>query len=150
MPPSRNDIRNDKQSAAPTPAAAPTTAAPPPRNDIRNDNQPTPHCPVCAAPFTPIRRQRYCTPACRQAAWRTRHHDPTPAPVPVLPPATRRRDHTVYQCPTCGTRRLGEQWCPDCTRPAVRLDLGGLCPHCDQPITFTDITDQHPRPPASH
>jgi hypothetical protein len=38
----------------------------PSRNDIRNDNPAT--CPVCAATFTPIRRQRYCTPACRQAA----------------------------------------------------------------------------------
>jgi hypothetical protein len=48
----------------------------PSRNDVRNDNPFT--CPVCATPFTPIRRQRYCTPACRQAAWRARHPQPRP------------------------------------------------------------------------
>lgn len=130
MPPSRNDNRNDITAADPS-----STVTTP--------------CPVCSTPFTPIRRQRYCTPACRQAAWRTRHANPAPPPTVVLPPATRRRDHTVYACPTCGTRRLGEQWCPDCTRPAVRVDLGGLCPHCDEPVTISDITDQHPQPPAS-
>jgi hypothetical protein len=126
MPPSRNDNRNDNP-AADDPGGTGTTA-----------------CPACGTGFTPIRRQRYCTPACRQAAWRTRH--PAPTPVPALPAATRRRDITVYQCPECGTRRLGEQWCPDCTRPALRLDLGGLCPHCDEPITISDITDQYPQP----
>jgi hypothetical protein len=126
MPPSRNDIRNDISTDDVDPRSAVTA----PR-------------PVCGTPFTPIRRQRYCTPACRQAAWRTRHRAPTP--TVALPPTTRRRDITVYQCPDCGTRRLGEQWCPDCTRPAVRLDLGGLCPHCDEPITISDITDQHPQ-----
>lgn len=130
MPPSRNDNHNDITAADPS-----STVTTP--------------CPVCGNPFTPIRRQRYCTPACRQAAWRTRHANPAPPPVVVLPPTTRRRDHTVYACPTCGTRRLGEQWCPDCTRPAVRVDLGGLCPHCDEPVTISDITDQHPQPPAS-
>jgi hypothetical protein len=143
MPPSRNDIRNDNYAAATAPAVTSAAAALPRRNDIRNDNTPTSRCPVCGDPFTPIRRQRYCTPACRQAAWRTRH--PAPTPIEVLPPATRRRDITVYSCPDCGTRRLGQQWCPDCTRPTVRLDLGGLCPHCDEPITISDITDQHPQ-----
>jgi hypothetical protein len=64
----------------------------PSRNDIRNDNTAT--CPVCAATFTPTRRQRYRTPACRQAAWRARH--PHPRPAIVLPAGTRRRDITVY------------------------------------------------------
>jgi hypothetical protein len=44
----------------------------PSRNDTRNDTRPA-ACPVCATTFTPARRQRYCTPACRQAAWRARH-----------------------------------------------------------------------------
>jgi hypothetical protein len=131
MPPSRNDIRNDVPDPGP-PTGGDTTARP---------------CPVCGQPFTPIRRQRYCTPACRQAAWRTRH--PTPSPIVDLPPATRRRDITVYECSNCGTRSLGQQWCPDCNRPADRLDLGGLCPHCDGPITISDITDQHPKPSTS-
>jgi hypothetical protein len=115
---------------------------PPSRNDMRNDIGAT-ACPVCTNPFTPIRRQRYCTPACRQAAWRARHPDP-PAPQIVAPPRTARRDITVYQCPECDTRQLGQQWCHDCHRPCTRIDLGGLCPHCDQPITISDILDQHP------
>jgi hypothetical protein len=131
MPPSRNDIRNDVPG------------------DMAGDGAATSiSCPVCGDRFTPIRRQRYCTPACRQASWRARHATAA-APVEVLPPRTRRRDHTVYECHGCGTRRLGQQWCPDCTRPAARLDLGGLCPNCDEPVTISDITGQHPKPPTT-
>ena len=25
----------------------------------------------------------------------------------------------------------------------ARLDLGGLCPHCDQPVAISDIIDKH-------
>ncbi len=115
----------------------------PPRNDIRNDIETTTACPTCATAFTPTRRQRYRTPACRQAAWRARNPDQTPPPPIVVPPRTSRRDITVYQCPECDNRTLGKQWCHDCNRPCVRVDLGGLCPHRDQPITVRDITDQH-------
>jgi Zn finger protein HypA/HybF involved in hydrogenase expression len=125
MPPSRNDVRND--------------------NDKPNDHPATPPCPVCGQTFTPIRRQQYCTPACRQAAWRIRHADQTPTPLITLPPRTPRRDYTIYECPTCDTRRLGQQWCPDCTRPTQRVDLGGLCPHCDEPVAISDLTNQHPQ-----
>lgn len=116
---------------------------PPSRNDIRNDNEAI-ACPVCATAFTPIRRQRYCTPACRQAAWRARR--PTPPPSTVVPSRTHRRDNTVYQCPACDTRQLGQQWCHDCQRPCTRVDLGGLCPHCDEPVAISDILHQHPTP----
>jgi hypothetical protein len=132
MPPSRNDIRNDNDPISP------------PRNDIRNDNSPpAATCPVCAAAFTPIRRQRYCTPACRQAAWRARHPSPAPPPSTTDAARTTRRDDTVYQCGECGSRYLARQWCHDCSKPCTRLDAGGLCPHCDEPITIKDITDQH-------
>jgi hypothetical protein len=116
---------------------------PPSRNDIRNDIPATPAatCPTCQQPFTPIRRQRYCTPACRQAAWRARHRQPPPEPA-VVPPVTSRRAITVYQCPHCDTRYLGQQWCPDCHTPCTRLDLGGLCPHCDEPVAISDIIGQ--------
>jgi hypothetical protein len=110
----------------------------------RNDNETTSACPVCASPFTPIRRQRYCTPACRQAAWRARHPDPATTPVTAVAARTPRRDITVYQCPECDVRQLGQQWCHDCHRPCARVDIGGLCPHCDQPITISDILGQHP------
>lgn len=116
---------------------------PPSRNDIRNDI-PTPRtttCPTCGQPFTPIRRQRYCTPACRQAAWRARHPATRPTPTTVTP-GTNRRAVTVYQCPRCETRYLGQQWCHDCHTPCARLDFGGPCPHCDEPVAISDITEQ--------
>jgi hypothetical protein len=112
----------------------------PSRDDVRNDNPtPTATCPVCATTFTPVRRQRYCTPACRQATWRTRH--PSPTPEPTIPATTRttRRDNTVNQCQQCDNRYLARQWCPDCNKPCTRLDTGGLCPHCDEPVTITDL-----------
>jgi hypothetical protein len=119
MPPSRNDVRND------VPAATTRTAT----------------CPTCQQPFTPIRRQRYCAPACRQAAWRARHPPPLPEPA-VVAPVTSRRAVTVYQCPHCDTRYLGQQWCHDFNAPCTRLDLGGLCPHCDEPVAISDIIGQ--------
>lgn len=106
------------------------------RNDIRDDNQAA--CPVCATEFTPVRRQRYCTPACRQAAWRASHR--VPRPVITVPTATPRRARTVYECPGCQTRQLGHQWCDECNRPCTRVDLGGLCPHCDEPVAISDLT----------
>lgn len=131
MPPSRNDVRNDINDAGRDEAT--TTTIP---------------CPFCQNAFTPIRRQKYCTPACRQAGWRARHQH-TPAPAVVLPPRTRRRQITIYECPGCATRTLGAQWCPDCNQPALRIDYGGLCPHCDQPVAISDLTGQHPNPPTS-
>lgn len=98
----------------------------PPRDDIVT----TSTCPVCGTGFTRIRRQRYCTPACRQNAFRRRHQLPDPVADPVAPPGPRRRDVTVYTCPDCEQRYLGEQWCPDCARPCRRAGVGGLCPRC--------------------
>ena len=115
---------------------------PPSRNDIRNDipEPRTATCPTCQQPFTPIRRQTYCTPACRQAAWRARH--PNRPPPVAVPARTPRREITVYHCSECDTRYLAQQWCHDCNRPCARLDFGGPCPHCDQPVTISDIIEQ--------
>jgi len=140
MPPSRND------NQTPTPPGSPSPNQP--SGPWRNDNETTTRCVVCQAPFTPIRRRRYCTPACRQAAWRARHTPPASEPDIVIPRDISRRVITVYYCSDCDTRTLGEQWCHDCHRPRTRLDAGGLCPHCDEPITISDITDQHRRPTA--
>lgn len=74
---------------------------------------------------------------------------PAPAPAVILPPHTPNREITIYECPSCATRSLGTQWCPDCNQPALRIDYGGLCPHCDQPVAISDLTDQHPNPPTS-
>ena len=97
-------------------------------------------CPVCGAGFQPVRRQRYCSQPCRQAAYRRR----LPADPIIVPPAVHRRDVTVYACTDCEQRYLGQQWCPDCQRPCVRVGVGGLCPTCDEPVAVEDLIDQHP------
>ena len=96
-------------------------------------------CPVCWTPFTRTRRQRYCTDACRKTTW-TRRHANTPTET-LLPQAVRRRDTTIYACPSCETRYHAQQWCHDCNQPCTRVGLGGLCPHCDEPVALADLLD---------
>ncbi len=72
-------------------------------------------CLVCGLGFTRVRRQAYCSPGCRQSAWRTRQtHQATTTASAVTVPARRfRRDVTVYTCTECEQRYLGQQWCPE-------------------------------------
>ena len=109
-------------------------AATPPRNDNRNDTAAT--CPACGQPFTPAGRRRWCSDACRQAAWRQRHPAPDPATLPAPPPA---RDATIYQCPECDQRYLGQQRCEACGTFCRRIGPGGPCPHCDEPVAVKDL-----------
>lgn len=97
-------------------------------------------CPVCWSSFQPVGRQRFCSDNCRKTAWARTHRAPT-APAPAVPPPGRRREATVYAYPSCDTRLYGQQWCPDCNQPCTRVGLGGLCPHCDQPVALTDLLD---------
>lgn len=92
-------------------------------------------CPTCQASLQPTRRQRHCSQASRQTAYRHRQPD-----IPI--PTTRsRRDTTIYTCTDCEQHYLGEQCCPDCQRPCTRVGAGGLCPHCDEPIAINDLID---------
>jgi hypothetical protein len=93
-------------------------------------------CSVCGSVFHPTGRRRYCSDACRQAAWRHRHSSPkeqlpTPNNVP--------RSQTVYECPSCGSRYLGEQRCLDCQLFCRRVGPGGPCPHCGEPVAIEDL-----------
>jgi len=106
----------------------------------RTDSSPL-LCPVCWTPFTRVGRQRYCTDTCRKTAWTRRHATTAAVTEPVVPQAIRRRDITIYACPTCETRYHGEQWCHDCNKPCTRVGLGGLCPHCAEPVALTDLID---------
>ena len=58
-----------------------------------------------------------------------------------LPPRSP-RPATVYECPSCETRYLGEQRCPDCGIFCRRVGPGGPCPHCDEPVAL-DRSRQH-------
>ena len=55
-------------------------------------------------------------------------------------PPPRQRTTSVYECPVCSQRYLGEQRCTDCNVFCRRLGAGGECPHCGDPVTITDIT----------
>lgn len=101
-----------------------------------------PTCLACGQQLLTGRSRRFCSPACRQAAYR-RRHQPATSEAP-MPPSRSRREGTVYQCPECESRYLGEQWCPDCARPCRRLGAGGTCPCCEEVITIAELTDQDP------
>jgi len=130
------DWRRRRDTAIPHP---PTTVDTPSRDDNETTSTPTGACPVCRTEFTRVRRQLYRSAVCRKTAWRRRAaaHPPT---TPVPPPG-RRRQHTVYACPDCDTRYLAEQRCPDCNIFCRRIGAGGPCPHCDEPVAVTDLTN---------
>jgi hypothetical protein len=105
----------------------------PPETPLRDDGV-TIACRVCGRHFPPAGRRVFCSPACRQTAWRRRH----PTPLPTVP-ARSARSSTVYQCPECERRYLGEQYCDDCRHFCRRVAVGGLCPACDEPVAITDL-----------
>ena len=99
-------------------------------------------CPICQQDLPAGRSRRWCSPACRQAAYRRRTTPPT-LPSTSLPAARSRREGTIYLCPQCDTRLLAQQRCPDCNTFAVRLGPGGPCPHCDEPVAVTELQEPH-------
>jgi hypothetical protein len=117
---------------------SPPTTSPP-------TSPPRPLCPICWTPFTRVRRQRYCSDNCRKTAWARRHAATTAITEPA-PPPRRRRDVTVYACPSCDQRYHAQQWCPSCNQPCTRIGLGGPCPHCDEPVAVAELLDEHPIP----
>lgn len=99
-------------------------------------------CPVCQVAITSA-RARYCSNACKQRAYRQRQTGDRPIDLDVLAADLRSRRilvaHTVYECPACEARLLGQQRCPDCHVFCRRLGLGGPCPHCDDPVTLAEL-----------
>ena len=98
-------------------------------------------CPVCQATLISP-RARYCSDACKQRAYRLRQAD-SPVDLDALAADLRSRRRlvarTVYECPSCDARFLSEQRCPDCHVFCRRLGLGGLRPHCDEPVTVAEL-----------
>jgi hypothetical protein len=87
-------------------------------------------------------RARYCSRAHQQRAFRLRR----PADVPDLQQLRRQLQrrralvaHTVYECASCGERRVGERRCPDCQLFSRALGLGGHCLDCDAPVLLVDL-----------
>lgn len=105
---------------------------------VQGDAYAMQRCLQCQGLLPAHRRRRYCSDACRVAAWRRRHQlAPELSPLPTR---VRRRDVTVYECPLCQTRSVGVQYCPDCHVFCSRVGIGGLCPHCDEPVTYEELT----------
>ena len=110
---------------------------PEPQNPWRDVGVTTAACAACGAAFHRQGRGRFCSSACRQAGWRWRQ-----AAALAAPPKSHPTLATIYECPTCETRFVGERRCPDCNLFTRRVDLGGHCPHCDEPIAISDLTEQ--------
>ena len=97
-------------------------------------------CPVCWRPFVPSGRRRYCSDACRAAAYRRRRD--TAGRTVTVPRTRPRKPITVYECDGCGLRSLGEQRCPECSTFMRKLGLGGECPHCSEPVAITELVSE--------
>lgn len=96
-----------------------------------------PPCEVCGVPFPGGRTdRRTCGDACRQRASRARRRH-----APLARAGARRspKAESVYECPECEQRLLGEQRCPDCSVFCHRLGPGAACPHCDEPVALSDL-----------
>jgi len=87
------------------------------------------------------RARSWCSPRCRQAAYRARHRPLTPA-LPLLPEAGGSRTGSgVYECPGCGERLAGERRCQECNLFARRVGEGGCCPACSEIIIINELLD---------
>jgi predicted nucleic acid-binding Zn ribbon protein len=132
-------------------STSPTSTSPAgPSRDDNGTIRPVRSCAGCGQGFMPTGRQRHCSSACRKRVFRTRRRvraaDQAADPELVLA-GRARREHTVYECPDCGTRQLGVQRCAECGRFARAAGLGGACPGCGDPVTLADLDlVPHPAP----
>ena len=98
-------------------------------------------CLVCGAALTSA-RARYCSRAHQQRAFRLRHQPSLPDLQRLRQDLQRRRTvvaRTLYECPSCGERLVGERRCPDCRLFTRAIGLGGHCPECDTPLLLVDL-----------
>ena len=88
-------------------------------NDVRDGPEPLSAfnraCWICGTSFKTIGRGRYCSGACRQQAFRDRRAATALRLEERVTPALRHQRelvaHTVYECPSCEARLLGERRC---------------------------------------
>lgn len=101
------------------------------------DDSATIACLVCHKQFVPAGRQRYCSGACKNRAYR--HRTSVPATEYGVPHGSSPKAHSVYECSSCGVLLLGEQRCAECGIFMHRLGWGGCCPNCDEPVVVNEI-----------
>jgi len=116
----------------------------PVRDDTRYDSQPALGvCPLCNTTFPIDGRGIYCTPKCRQRAYRLRHRQADHPTLSDLAAKLRREQRliaqTVYECPSCQERFLGERRCDECNQWCRNVGLGSNCSGCDDVLTVSDL-----------
>jgi len=101
-----------------------------------------PVCAVCGAGL-PSTRATYCSVACKQLAFRRRHQRPVSSEVAIvqqqLEHQRQRVAHTIYECPRCLERYVGERRCSECQLYCKALGLGGQCEECDHIMLLTEL-----------
>jgi hypothetical protein len=112
-------------------------------DDTRNDGLPQTICPACERSFRRVGRSVYCSPSCRQLAFRFRHRQPDGGRLAELANILRRQrrlvGQTVYECSACNERFLGERRCDQCNLLSRKVGLGGRCSGCDEILTVIDL-----------
>lgn len=96
-------------------------------------------CPVCQGQFAGPGNKLFCSKLCRDTDYRRRKQSKS---RPINIQLARPRRVTVYQCDGCKQRSLDTQRCQGCGTCMRKVGLGGLCPHCDQPVTVVDVLDK--------
>jgi hypothetical protein len=101
-------------------------------------------CLVCGGPLTDS-RAKFCSPAHKQLAYRLRRRESPASNEPDLRRQLQRQRrltaHTIYECPNCQERFVGERRCQSCRLFCRSIGLGGHCPECDQPILLSDLLE---------
>lgn len=100
-------------------------------------------CPMCDRTLPSEARSIYCGPTCRQRAFRLRHRQAKRITLTHLADVLRRERQlvaqTIYECPACNERFLGERRCDQCNLMCRKVGLGGRCSACDDILTVTDL-----------
>ena len=98
-------------------------------------------CLVCGVALASP-RARYCSRAHQQRAFRLRQHI-LDLDLSREREQLRRRgalvSHTLYECPNCTERFVGERRCPECNLFTRGVGLGGHCPECEAPVLVVDL-----------
>ena len=112
-------------------------------DDTRNDSQPLKTCPVDGTKFQPVGRRLFCTPRCRQQAFRLRSRQADTATLVDITTRLRRQhrliDKTVYECSACQERLLGERRCSSCNLWCRNIGIGGECGGCGEIVTVSEL-----------
>ena len=118
-------------------------SAHPVRDDTRDDSQPLATCPVDGTQFQPVGRGRFCTPRCRQQAFRLRSRQADTATLVDVTDQLRREHRliaqTVYECSSCQERLLGERRCSSCNLWCRKVGIGGECTGCGEIVTISEL-----------